>query len=99
MGGARALVLLSLVFGLLVRCVGGQDAQSDIAALLAIKAALVDPQGILTNWVTGFGNAPCDWNGVVCVAGRVQEILLQQYNLQGPLAGYISLRHNSWNFS
>jgi hypothetical protein len=86
MGGARALALgvALLVF---VVSVGGQSAQTDIAALLAMKAALVDPQGVLRNWVSGVGAAPCDWNGVVCTAGRVYELRLQSSGFQGPLAG------------
>lgn len=87
MGGARAEVLLSLVVGLLVLSVGAQDVMSDIRALLGIKAALADPQGVLNNWITVSENAPCDWQGVICWAGRVYEIRLQQSNLQGPLSG------------
>ena len=86
MGGARALAL-GLALLVLVVSVGGQGAQTDISALLAIKAALVDPQGILGNWVSGVGAAPCDWNGVICFAGRVYELRLQSSGLQGPLAG------------
>ena len=91
MGGARALALrlALLVVFVVVVCVGGQNAQSDIAALLAMKAALVDPQGVLGNWVSGVGNAPCDWSGVVCEAGRVYELRLQDGGLQGPLAGIV----------
>lgn len=87
MGGARALALSLALLSVVVVCVGGQNTQSDIAALLAVKAALVDPQGVLANWVTGVGNAPCDWSGVICEAGRVFELRLQDAGLQGPLAG------------
>lgn len=90
MGGARALALsLALLLVAVVCLVRGQDAQSDIAALVAVKAALVDPQGVLSNWVTGVGIAPCDWNGVICEAGRVFELRLQAAGLQGPLAGTV----------
>jgi len=88
MGSARALALsLALFLFVAAVCVGGQDAQSDVAALLAVKAALVDPRGVLVNWVAGVGNAPCDWSGVICEAGRVYELRLQDAGLQGPLAG------------
>ena len=86
MGSARALAL-GLALLVLVTTVAGQSAQSDITSLLAIKAALVDPQGVLSNWVSGVGTAPCDWNGVICDAGRVSELRLQSSGLQGPLAG------------
>lgn len=87
MGSARALALsLALLLLVAVVCFA-QDVQSDVAALLAVKAALADPQGVLTNWVAGVGNAPCDWSGVICEAGRVNELRLQDAGLQGPLAG------------
>ena len=100
MGASRALAqqrrrLLQLVLTVLlflsgsagVVIVGAQDVQGDITALLAIKAALVDPQSSLTNWTTSTPNAPCDWRGVWCINGRVSELRLQAARLQGPLAG------------
>lgn len=87
MGSAGALALsLALLLVCVVVC---QDVQSDVAALLAVKKALVDPQGVLANWVAGVANAPCDWSGVICEAGRVFELRLQDAGLQGPLAGTI----------
>lgn len=99
MGGARALALGLALFVLVVR-VGGQSAQSDVAALLAIKAALVDPQGVLGNWVAGAAT-PCGWSGVLCDAltGRVFELRLQSSGLQGPLAGTNQVFSTSLGFT
>ncbi len=70
----------------------------DIAALLATKAALIDPQGVLANWSNATLDAPCSWRGVTCNSSgsHVTELGLEEAGLQGPLAG----RGNSkpkWN--
>lgn len=91
MGAARAVALglLLLLGGSFLGIVSAQpqDAQTDIAALLSIKAALFDPRGILNNWLVGIAGAPCVWRGVSCYLGRVSELRLQGAGLQGPLAG------------
>ncbi len=68
---------------------GTSSTQTDIAALLATKAALIDPQGVLANWSNATLDAPCSWRGVTCSSSgsRVTELGLEEAGLQGPLAG------------
>ncbi|CAK9208016.1 unnamed protein product [Sphagnum troendelagicum] len=67
---------------------GTSSTQTDIAALLATKAALIDPQGVLANWSNATLDAPCSWRGVTCSSSgsRVTELGLEEAGLQGPLA-------------
>lgn len=58
----------------------------DGEALLAFKAALQDPTGILNSWSASDAN-PCLWNGVTCNTNlRVQRLLLQDTQLAGPIS-------------
>lgn len=58
----------------------------DGKALLAFKAGLDDPTGILNSW-NDADPYPCSWDGVTCNENlRVQLILLQDTQLSGPIA-------------
>ncbi|KAI5068329.1 hypothetical protein GOP47_0017152 [Adiantum capillus-veneris] len=63
---------------------------SDLAALVAMKAALIDYKGILQSWNTSRGSA-CGggWVGVKCEAGRIIAIHLPSKGLGGQLAAEI----------
>ncbi|MCO5550970.1 hypothetical protein L7F22_004465 [Adiantum nelumboides] len=63
---------------------------SDVAALIAMKAALIDRKGILQSWNTSRGSA-CggSWAGVKCDGGRVIAIHLPSKALGGQLAAEI----------
>lgn len=37
-----------------------------VEALVAIRAALRDPNGVLVDWVANSSVHPCNWTGVVC---------------------------------
>lgn len=104
MGGARetALGLILVVFwgvlalSSLVERVSAQtnggSLQTDIAVLLALKAAVVDKNGALVGWNVSNNDtsAPCDWRGVFCTRGRVSEIQLPTLGLSGVLPGLSS---------
>ncbi|CAK9263847.1 unnamed protein product [Sphagnum jensenii] len=53
---------------------GTSSTQTDIAALLATKAALIDPQGVLANWSNATLDAPCSWRGVTCSSSGSRAI-------------------------
>lgn len=58
----------------------------DGEALLAFKAPLQDPTGILNSWNAADPN-PCLWEGVTCNTNlKVQRLLLQDTQLSGPIS-------------
>uniref|UniRef100_A0ACD5TU82 Uncharacterized protein n=1 Tax=Avena sativa TaxID=4498 RepID=A0ACD5TU82_AVESA len=73
----------SLYLSLSLLCCVSNAAGDEAAALLAIKASLVDPLGELRGW----GSAPhCTWKGVLCDArGVVTGINLAGMNLSGTI--------------
>lgn len=62
--------------------------ESDLAALAAVKAALLDTRGALESWNTSAGGGVCTggWLGVKCDAGQVIAIHLPSKGLGGQLA-------------
>ncbi|KAF7045836.1 hypothetical protein CFC21_054900 [Triticum aestivum] len=82
---STARFFFSLSFSLsLLCCVAVSNAAGDeAAALLAIRASLVDPLGELRGW----GSAPhCGWKGVSCGArGAVTSLNLAGMNLSGTI--------------
>lgn len=90
-GGRRFGVVMGIIMSSAqITTSSSSSTETDIAALLAIKAALIDPHGVLANWLTTSSNAPCSWFGVTCSnssENRVTEINLEATGLQGPLAG------------
>ena len=60
---------------------------SDGEALLAFKAVLQDPTGILNAWKASDPD-PCLWDGVTCNTNlKVQRLLLENTQLSGPISG------------
>jgi hypothetical protein len=45
-----------------------------VEALMAIKAALQDPDGILGDWIVTAGRHRCRWTGVTCSVGRIDSL-------------------------
>ncbi len=90
-GGRRFGVVMGIIMSSAqITTSSSSSTETDIAALLATKAVLIDPQGVLANWLTTSSNAPCSWFGVTCSSSpenRVTEINLEATGLQGPLAG------------
>jgi hypothetical protein len=89
-GGRRFGVVMGIIMSSAQITTSSSSTETDIAALLATKAALIDPHGVLANWLTTSSNAPCSWFGVTCSSSpenRVTEINLEATGLQGPLAG------------
>eukprot|EP00250_Pteridium_aquilinum_P015011 c22326_g1_i2 orf=415-2790(-) len=99
-----AMVFFILCFTTsLITCVGGARntlhasttvnstvVDTDLAALLAMKGALIDGRGILESWSTNKGGA-CSgtWVGVKCAGGRVIAIHLPSKGLGGQLAAEV----------
>uniref|UniRef100_A0A0E0NPK4 Protein kinase domain-containing protein n=1 Tax=Oryza rufipogon TaxID=4529 RepID=A0A0E0NPK4_ORYRU len=84
MTSARHLFFtLSFSFLALLSCIAVCNAGDEAAALLAIKASLVDPLGELKGW----SSAPhCTWKGVRCDArGAVTGLNLAAMNLSGAI--------------
>lgn len=90
-GGQRFGIVMGIIMSSAqITTSSSSSTETDIAALLATKAVLIDPQGVLANWLTTSSNAPCSWFGVTCSSSpenRVTEINLEATGLQGPLAG------------
>ncbi|GJN10336.1 hypothetical protein PR202_ga28422 [Eleusine coracana subsp. coracana] len=76
-----------LVAVLLLLAAGAAAAgDADADALLAVKAALVDPAGALASWKKNA--TPCTWLGITCNArGAVIGLDLAGRNLSGPVPG------------
>ncbi|XP_014754077.2 protein NSP-INTERACTING KINASE 3 [Brachypodium distachyon] len=55
-----------------------------VEALVAIRAALRDPNGVLVDWVANSSVHPCNWTGVVCSVSL--GIDLHSRNLSGTLS-------------
>lgn len=83
--GEFAIVFTAFVFLYLTK--GIAAVSSDGEALLAFKAVLQDPTGILRSW-NAADPTPCLWEGVTCNTNlKVQRLLLQKTQLSGPIAG------------
>ncbi|XP_075673804.1 uncharacterized protein LOC142643140 isoform X2 [Castanea sativa] len=63
---------------------------SEIQALMAFKANLHDPLGVLDGWDSSTPSAPCDWRGIVCFNNRVRELHLPRLQLGGRLTDQLS---------
>ncbi|XP_073028408.1 uncharacterized protein [Primulina eburnea] len=64
--------------------------ETDVLALLAFKAAIVDPRGALNSW--NQTQHYCTWNGIICGAkhpDRVVGIMLSSQGLEGSLSPHI----------
>jgi hypothetical protein len=80
-----AIAVTVLVFAFLSKSVVAVSPDGE--ALLAFKAALRDPTGILRSW-KGSDPNPCLWDGVTCnTMLKVQRLLLQDKQLSGPISG------------
>lgn len=62
--------------------------EDEMAALLAIKAELKDPDNVLHNWFIHADNpCPCHWKGVVCTEdAHVSHLELWNKRLSGTLS-------------
>ncbi|CAN6358692.1 unnamed protein product [Urochloa humidicola] len=66
-------------------------------ALVAIRAALVDPNRVLGGWDAAARGDPCSWPMVTCYQGQVYELTLTHQNLSGtlsPAIGRLTLLQN-----
>ncbi|CAL4895477.1 unnamed protein product [Urochloa decumbens] len=70
----------------------------EVTALVAIRAALVDPSRVLSGWDAAAGGGdPCGWPMVTCYQGHVYELSLTHQNLSGmlsPAIGRLTLLQN-----
>ncbi|XP_062209102.1 MDIS1-interacting receptor like kinase 1-like [Phragmites australis] len=85
---STAHLFFSLSFSLALLCciVVSNAAGYEAAALLAIKASLVDPLGKLRGWISAAGSSRCTWDGVRCNAkGVVTGLNLAGMNLSGTI--------------
>ncbi|OEL33457.1 MDIS1-interacting receptor like kinase 1 [Dichanthelium oligosanthes] len=85
---STAHLFFPLSFSLaLLCCVAVSNAAGDeAAALLAIKASLVDPLGKLGAWNSASGSSHCTWEGVQCNSkGVVTGLNLAGANLSGTI--------------
>ncbi|GJM94744.1 hypothetical protein PR202_ga11419 [Eleusine coracana subsp. coracana] len=57
---------------------------NEVAALMAVKAALHDPGRVLRDWDAA--KNPCRWSMVYCHHGQLRELNLKQNNLSGTLS-------------
>ncbi|KAL6897898.1 hypothetical protein ACP4OV_006857 [Aristida adscensionis] len=59
----------------------------EVAALVAVRAALHDPGNVLADWVAkSGGSSPCRWSMVSCKHGHVYKLSLAHQNLSGTLS-------------
>lgn len=73
-----------VIFVYLAAIIGAVNPDGE--ALLAFKAALQDPTGILNSWNAADPN-PCLWDGITCNTNlKVQRLLLQGTRLSGPIS-------------
>ncbi|KAG0576727.1 hypothetical protein KC19_5G103200 [Ceratodon purpureus] len=80
-----AIVLTAFAFRYLTKSIVAVNPDGE--ALLAFKAVLQDPTGILTSWKASDSD-PCLWDGVTCSTNlKVQRLLLQDSQLSGPISG------------
>lgn len=89
---ATITILVSLLFICtpLSSLAASSDTEAEIRALTVFKASLHDPLGALSGWDPSTPSAPCDWRGVFCYNGRVNELRLPRLRLTGALAPQIS---------
>uniref|UniRef100_M8D001 Putative LRR receptor-like serine/threonine-protein kinase n=1 Tax=Aegilops tauschii TaxID=37682 RepID=M8D001_AEGTA len=106
-GVIRAAAVLALAVAVLGRVVASASSRAEhvtsraeeLEALMAIKAALHDPDGILGDWIVTAGRHRCRWTGVTCSVGRIDSLLLHHNSISGPIPDAIGglplLRHLS----
>ncbi|KAM3407634.1 hypothetical protein ACQJBY_001168 [Aegilops geniculata] len=111
-GVIRAAAVLALAVAVLGGVVASASSRAEhvtsraeeLEALMAIKAALHDPDGILGDWIVTAGRHRCRWTGVTCSVGRIDSLQLQHMGLAGTLSPAIGklqrlrnllLHHNS----
>ncbi|VAH02954.1 unnamed protein product [Triticum turgidum subsp. durum] len=114
-GASWGVIRAAAVLALAVAVLGGVVASAsraehvssraeELKALMAIKAALHDPDGILGDWIVTAGRHRCRWTGVTCSVGRIDSLQLQNMGLAGTLSPAIGklrrlrnllLHHNS----
>ncbi|KAK3149197.1 hypothetical protein QOZ80_3AG0214190 [Eleusine coracana subsp. coracana] len=82
--------LFTLLLFLLALAAGADAASGDADALLALKAALIDPTGALASWTTSSDH--CSWAGVTCAprGDTVTGLDLSGLNLTGTLPPSLS---------
>ncbi|VFQ63227.1 unnamed protein product [Cuscuta campestris] len=85
MAAPSVILLLLLIASVVMPAVSPSPADSELRALLSLKASLEDPLGALDGWNSTTPSAPCDWRGVSCETGRVSEIRLPRIQLAGRL--------------
>jgi len=68
------VVFLHLFFSSFVRRHRGVVMWCAVKALVVIRAALIDPSGVLGDWDATTGGDPCGWAMVTCNQGQVYEL-------------------------
>uniref|UniRef100_A0A8I6WBT1 non-specific serine/threonine protein kinase n=3 Tax=Hordeum vulgare subsp. vulgare TaxID=112509 RepID=A0A8I6WBT1_HORVV len=86
---APAVALAVAVLGLAASASSTEELISsraeELEALMAIRAALQDPDEILGDWIVTAGRHRCRWTGVTCSVGRIDTLQLQNMHLAGTL--------------
>lgn len=67
--------------------VNTSSSSEEVSALLAFKAAVTDPLGVLSSWNSSSESNPCNWYGITCDNTlHVNKILIEDAELSGPIS-------------
>ncbi len=67
--------------------VNSSGSSEEVSALLAFKAAVTDPLGVLSSWNSSSESNPCNWYGITCDNTlHVNKILIEDAELSGPIS-------------